>query len=224
MNDAGEPVSRPPEERNPFPHGPVAAAVTLIFLHYALILTGGTEHFTRFGLRAGLTREEPWRLVTSLFLHADLRHAFWNGVALLVFSVPLIGYLGYLRTATIYLASGVGGGIGAVLTAADGTTIIGSSGAVAGLFGAWVVFRLRSARRSSLPFRAAVRAAGIGLLVLPSLVNPSTPQGQPVSIGSHIAGLATGMLIGALLSRSLLPPTEEPQEEDEDPGDGILWN
>jgi len=219
-----EPVFRPPEGRNPFPQGPVEVAMALILIHFALVLATGSELFADFALQAGLTRKEPWRLISSLFLHADLRHAFWNGVALLVFSVPLINLLGYGRTAIVYLASGVGGGVGAVLTAADGTTIIGSSGAVAGLFGAWVVVRLRTASRSSLPFRARVRAAGIGLLVLPSLVNPITPQGQPVSVGSHIAGLATGMLIGAALSRSLLPRIEEPDEDEEEPDDGILWN
>ena len=42
------------------------------------------------------------------------------------------------------------------------------------------------------------------MLVLPSLLSPMTATGQSVSVSSHVGGLATGMLIGVLLSSGML--------------------
>ncbi|NIM60369.1 MAG: rhomboid family intramembrane serine protease, partial [Acidobacteria bacterium] len=108
------------------------------------------------------------------------------------------------RAAVVYLAAGIGGGIAAVTLADYGTFILGSSGAVSGLFGAWVVLALDRARASDLPRRARIRTAGVALLVLPSLVNPTTASGEPISVSSHIGGAATGMAVGILLSRGWL--------------------
>ncbi len=205
---AGEPVAA-----NPFPWGAVRAAGAVVLLHLAIVfwtggpLPGGHAALDAGLLVAGRTLAEPWRLLTSLFLHADPTHALSNGVSMLVFAVPLIVELGYRRTILIYLAAGIGGGLTALSFAREGTAILGSSGAVAGLFGAWVSWRLARAHAAVLPWRARVRAIGIGMLVLPSFLTPMTPSGHPVSVGSHVGGLLTGMAIGAILHRSL---TREP--------------
>ena len=216
---------RRPNSLPPFPVGPVWTAGSLILLHFALVIwrienfPDGEWLLREGGLLAGSTAREPWRLITSLFLHVDLRHAFWNGVSTMVFAVPLITYLGQFRTALIYFGAGIGGGIAALSVAPVGTLIVGSSGAVAGLFGAWVAVRFRSARYAGISWRARVRAAGIGMLVLPALLNPMTPTGQPISVSSHLGGLITGMLVGAVISGGLLPREElafDEQDEDED--------
>ena len=51
------------------------------------------------------------------------------------FAVPLITTFGATRTGLIYLAAGLGGGAAASLFGVVGSTTVGSSGAVAGLFG-----------------------------------------------------------------------------------------
>jgi membrane associated rhomboid family serine protease len=136
---------------------------------------------------------------------------------MLVFAVPLLSSLGYLRSGSIYLASGLGGGLAAVSFSDPGSLIIGSSGAVAGLFGAWIVLRLRQSRHEPLGRRARFRALGIALLVLPSLITPTTAAGQPVSVSAHLGGLVTGMLIGALLSLGMARhATDAAEEEDEE--------
>jgi membrane associated rhomboid family serine protease len=191
-----------------FPWRPIQTVAALVLLHFALVFymigVGGREMVVAGALLKGRMLDEPWRLFTALFLHSGPTHAFWNGAATLVFAVPLLTDRGYLPTALIYLASGVGGGIAALYYAAGGTLILGSSGAVAGLFGAWLVLRLRRDRWAPLGWRARIRTAGVALLVLPSLLNPVTASGQPVSVSSHLGGLATGTLIGAVLSSGLL--------------------
>jgi len=184
-----------------FPLLPVVVSLALVAVHLSIVFGVSLRVARGFALAVGRTWHEPWRLVTSLFLHADVPHVLWNGMSMVVFAVPLLTELGYARTALIYLAAGAGGGIAAVSLAPAGTTIVGSSGAVAGLFGAWVATALSLARRPEPGSRARMRIVGVALLFLPSLFSPVTSTGRPVSIGSHLGGLATGLLIGAVLSR-----------------------
>lgn len=185
----------------------------MIAVHLAVVLwiaaglPPGWKLWEWGALRKGATLLQPWRLVTSLFLHADVSHVLWNGVSMMVFAVPLITWVGYARAGVVYLAAGIGGGIAAVTLSDYGTFILGSSGAVSGLFGAWVVLALDHARGSELPRRARIRTAGVALLVLPSLVNPTTASGDPISVSSHLGGAATGMAVGILLSRGWLRRT-----------------
>jgi membrane associated rhomboid family serine protease len=120
---------------------------------------------------------------------------------MLVFGVPLIERFGWARTAAVYLGSGVLGGVAALATSDPGTVTIGSSGAVAGLFGCWVVLTIRGARRAPLARRGVLRAVGIGLLVLPSLLTPTTIGGERISVAAHLGGLVAGLLLGSALGR-----------------------
>jgi len=209
----------------------VQTVAALILLHLGLVLWAagpfppGRQLVLQGGLLRGATGGEPWRLLTSLFLHSDAAHVLWNGVSTLVFAVPLLTALGFPRTALVYLASGVGGGLAALYFAAPGTLIVGSSGAVAGLFGAWVVLTLRRTRWVPLGRRERIRAAGIAMLVLPALLRPATAAGEPISVSSHLGGLFTGMLIGAVLSAGLAPPGDGLDDADEpldDPATGPI--
>jgi membrane associated rhomboid family serine protease len=199
-----------PPSAQKFPVQSVLAVSSLILLHFLLVfwMVASADQgrgLIRWGaLLKGGTADEPWRLVTSLLLHLDPLHAFWNAASMMVFAVPLLGDLGYVRTGLIYLASGIGGGISALTFAAAGTMIVGSSGAVAGLFGAWVVLTMSRVHLEPLTRRAVFRILGIAMLMLPSLISPITSTGHSVSVSSHLGGLATGMAIGALISFGLL--------------------
>jgi len=196
----------PPAAAARFPWWEVWLASVPLFVHLLLVawivgpLPPGQALLERGGLIAGGTAEQPWRLLTSLALHVDPPHALWNGLALLVFAVPLLERLGWVRSALIYLVAGVGGGITALTFAAQGTVIVGSSGAVSGLFGAWLALTWVEAHGHPLTWRSRMRTIGVALLFLPSLINPADASGRPVSVSSHLGGMATGMLVGALLS------------------------
>ncbi len=192
-----------------FPRGPVLAVLAVIAVHVGVVLALASPLLDRrLVLAAGavgpaVTQSEPWRLVTSLVLHSGLRHVGWNAVSMMVFAVPLLVELGPLRAWTIYLLAGIGGGVATTWLGTPGTLAIGSSGAVAGLFGAWVAHRLRHARRALPNWRLRVRALGIGLLVLPSLLTPTGPYGQRISVTSHLGGLVAGLVLGWILSREV---------------------
>jgi membrane associated rhomboid family serine protease len=202
------PAAEPPEPAAAaFPRRAVAAVVSVVLAHLALValLVGRNPNAGRLasvgGLVSGAPPRELWRLLSSLFLHADPQHALWNGLSMLVFAVPLIERAGWVRTVAVYLAGGLLGGVAALATSEPGTVTIGSSGAVAGLFGYWVVSTIRRARRAPLPRRGVLRSVGIGLLVLPSLLTPTTVGGGKISVAAHLGGLAAGLLCGAAMQR-----------------------
>jgi rhomboid protease GluP len=194
-----------------FPRRAFLILSTVVALHLALVLwvrfwfdSAGYEILRHGALLKGATALQPWRLVTSMVLHADVMHALANGASMMVFGLPILARLGTARTALIYFAAGVGGALTALALAEAGTRIIGSSGAVAGLFGAWIVLTLARAKLADLPGRARLRTVGVAMLFLPALLSPVSSSGHPVSIGSHLGGLATGIAVGALLSRNML--------------------
>jgi membrane associated rhomboid family serine protease len=152
---------------------------------------------------------EPWLLVTSAFLHANLLHVGFNGLLLWQLGHLLEPTLGRARYASLYLAGLAGGGLGVVLlswittlagvsgagwvsTVLGGNPLqatIGASGAVFGLMGAAMV-HLRS--RGIDPWRSS-----IGTLVLLNLGITFFVPG--ISVGGHVGGLLGGALAGRLL-------------------------
>jgi membrane associated rhomboid family serine protease len=152
---------------------------------------------------------EPWLLVTSGFLHANLMHVAFNGYLLWMLGQMLEPTLGHARFAALYAAGLAGGGLGVVglswLFAATPlaelagaaqflggnplTPTVGASGAVFGLMGAAVV---GLHNRGVNPWRT-----DIGTLVLLNLV--ITFVIPRVSVGGHLGGLLAGMAVGKLL-------------------------
>ncbi len=151
---------------------------------------------------------EPWRIVTSGFLHANLMHVAFNGLLLWQLGHMLEPALGRARFVVLYGAGLIGGALGVVglswvatWLAIDPTTVIGgiiggapnrptigASGAVFGLMGAALVMMRE---RGINPWRT-----GLGGLVLLNLGITFLPG---ISVGGHLGGLAAGALAARLL-------------------------
>ncbi len=152
---------------------------------------------------------EPWLLVTSGFLHANLMHVGFNGLLLWQLGHLLEPLLGRGRYVALYAAGLFGGGLGVLLVSWVSTLAgisgidliarifggnpfqitIGASGAVFGLMGAaMVVLRERGVN----PWRTS-----IGTLVALNLV--LTFVFPNISVGGHLGGLLAGVLAGKLL-------------------------
>src|SRR5207249_5933577 len=88
-----------------------------------------------------------WRFVTALFLHGGLLHLGFNVFALYVLGPPLERSIGTMRFVACYLISGIASGAGVIgLTLVALTRpaqLIGASGSIMGIVGAWAGFLMR---------------------------------------------------------------------------------
>ena len=141
---------------------------------------------------------EYWRLFTALFLHYDIVHLLFNLFALYVLGVPLERTVGTLRFCACYLISGIGSSAGVVALTVIGMVhaaqLVGASGCVMGIVGAWAGFLLRHRHAPD----ANRRLSNILLIVVIQIVfDLSTPQ---VSMAAHLCGLFTGFVVGLAIA------------------------
>lgn len=147
-----------------------------------------------------LAAEEPWRFLTSAFLHSPdmFTHILFNMLCLWAIGQWLEPMLGWARFLALYLVSALGGSVGFLLLAfppqstADGpggwfTPMVGASGAVFGLFGATVLFLRHTG--------ASVR----GMWILLG-INAALPLIYPqIAWQAHLGGFITGLAVAAAL-------------------------
>ena len=141
---------------------------------------------------------EYWRLFTALFLHGGFLHLAFNLFALYVLGPPLERSIGTIRFLACYLISGLASSAGVVALNEIGLVhvaqVIGASGCIMGVVGAWAGFLLR---HHHAPF-AKQQLANVGLIVAIQIAfDLSTPQ---VSMAAHMCGLVAGFFLGLILA------------------------
>jgi membrane associated rhomboid family serine protease len=148
---------------------------------------------------AVISKGEFWRLFTALFLHYNLLHLAFNLFALYVLGPPLERTIGAVRFAACYLIAGVGSTSGVVLLTllkiVRPAELVGASGCIMGIVGAWAGFLLRHRHA----WQAKQRLLNILLIIaIQILFDISTPQ---VSTSAHLCGLVTGFVIGLAVAQ-----------------------
>lgn len=149
------------------------------------------------------------RLVSALFLHADWAHLLGNLVFLLIFGLPAERAIGPLRFFALFIVGGALANLAAVV--AIGTPdrlIIGASGAVSTLMGAYVALFPGARLGVVVPLGvflqfvkvpAALLMGGWALLQL--VFTFIGPAFGAVAWSAHLAGFAVGVAF-ALISRA----------------------
>lgn len=139
---------------------------------------------------------EWWRMLTAAFLHAGFTHILFNGWALYVFGPRLEQQVGSAAFLGLYLASAVAGGAAAYLLGDIGDVVVGASGAIFGLFGAWLfsAWRVRHTRMGRALFQQLVVLLAINAML--PLIAPR------ISWQGHLGGLVAGVVIASIWSRT----------------------
>ncbi len=107
-----------------------------LILHYAFIPSVLTEKIQVLSLLGFLHLP----LVTAIFLHGTWFHVIFNMLYLWIFGDNIEDRLGHLRFLLFYLFIGIGANLIYFLTAANSNIpLVGASGAIAGLLGAYIV-------------------------------------------------------------------------------------
>jgi len=84
---------------------------------------------------------EIWRLFSVALVHGGLTHLFFNMFSLLVLGNPVEAALGKARFLTIFFVSLLTGSLASVYLSSYPYVSVGASGAVFGLFGAFIAMR-----------------------------------------------------------------------------------
>lgn len=143
-------------------------------------------------------------LVTALFVHADPAHLLGNLAYLLLFGFAVERALGSARFLLLYLACGALANLAAAWQLGGGAVspVIGSSGAVSAVIGAYLTLFPRASMGILLPLGLFIQFVHVPvLLVIGSWVTLQLlytwmgPAFGAVAWWAHVAGFLAGLLV-----------------------------
>lgn len=187
---------------------PITSALLAInVVMFAILeLTGGSLNnlnlyrwgaFVRYPLGDPFGLEEPWRYVTSMFLHIGWEHMLFNCFSLLVFAPPLERLLGHVRYIIFYLLCGVAGNFLSLMTTKTSELAelsAGASGGIYGVFGAFLHIVLLQRHKLDVASRKTV----VTILVIGLLMSIFIQQ---IDLMAHVGGGFAGFALYGLMQR-----------------------
>jgi membrane associated rhomboid family serine protease len=144
--------------------------------------------------------ERPWTFISSIFMHADLSHLFFNMFALFIFGSYLESRVGAGTFLFVYFLAGIFGNLGYMLTAFNPNIPgVGASGAIYGLIGTLAaVAPLAIVYVGFAPMPMIFVAVLYGITEFFGLFVPSG-----IARGAHLSGLIVGFLYGLYLRNGM---------------------
>lgn len=146
-----------------------------------------------------------WRLVTAMFLHSGLFHIGFNAYALWLFGQMVERDYGRVQMLLIFVVSGFLASVSSYAWSDPRTLSVGASGAIFGIFGAFIVYNYR--RRRTALGSANLRTATTLILLNTFLAFVIPGIDWRAHVGGLIAGIACGFVAegwGAPAQRRLL--------------------
>ncbi len=139
-------------------------------------------------------RFEPWRMFTSMFAHSPsfFLHILLNMYSLWIFGRILESFLGKVRYAALYLIAGFAGSVVVMLSGYISqqyatTAVVGASGAIFGLMGAFLVIQKKLG--SNVRQLLVLLAINFGITFLP---------GTNIAWQAHVGGFIGGLVVGII--------------------------
>ena len=172
-----------------------------IAVYFLTSVAGGSFLNTSYDLiyKYGLVGEkviyegEYYRLLTSLFVHANVAHIAGNMIFLLIFGLRGEEMFSLPEYLAIYFLGGMTGNLLSLVLLNPLIPSVGASGAIFAVFGACTVY-----------IRRTIRQSIIGALIYAFfLILIGSAPG--VNNLAHIGGLVTGLIIGYVLAARRKP-------------------
>jgi membrane associated rhomboid family serine protease len=193
------------------------AGLSRLFLDHGLVPADLTAQLG--GDQADGLYRELATLFTSMFLHSDPLHIGFNMLFLWIFGNNIEDRLGHLGYLAFYLAGGlVAAGAQVAIDPGSMIPVIGASGAIAAVLGAYLVLYPRARVLSLVYFGLFFQLIQIPAIVLLGLwfavqvLGAAMASGDSASaggvalfahIGGFIAGVAVGLIVGGSGRRAL---------------------
>jgi len=148
-------------------------------------------------------------LFTSQFLHAGWAHVLSNMLYLWIFGDNVEDRLGHGRFLVFYLFAGAAAAIMQMLfNPFSAVPMVGASGAISGVLGAYIVLYPRANVLVALPLLIVFYTLRVpawvvlGMWFVGQLLSSlSAPQGAGVAFGAHIGGFLAGVVLIRLFVR-----------------------
>ena len=161
-------------------------------------------------------------LISAMFLHGSILHLVGNMLFLWVFGRNVEDRLGPLRHLGLYLIGGLAATVGySGVNEASAQPLIGASGAVAAVMGAYLVLHPRGrilTMISTAAFQVVYVPASVVLVLY--FVTQFFTADEYVAWEAHVAGMVAGIL-GALVLRQL-PSVKARREIDTTPSQSTI--
>jgi rhomboid protease GluP len=144
-----------------------------------------------------LTLEQPWRLITAMFLHGGVFHLGVNMWSLHDTGRVAERFYGTSQFAAIYLISGLFGSLASCFFAARGGVAIGASGAIFGVVGC--LFAALFTKSDKLPpsLVSGLKRSMIPFTLLSLYLGFTTAH---VDNAAHVGGLLSGFALGVIMA------------------------
>ena len=159
----------------------------------ASLFSGPTERVL-FDLGAmyppAVSAGQYWRLFSAMFLHAGLFHILFNAYALWIFGQAVEDEYGSVWMGVLYFLTGFLASVTSYAFGPINVIAVGASGAIFGLFGAFVAYNYR---RRHLALASARLRAAMTLILINAFLAFAIPQ---IDWRAHIGGLAAGFVGG----------------------------
>ncbi|MCD6386617.1 rhomboid family intramembrane serine protease [Candidatus Sumerlaeota bacterium] len=189
-----------------------------IFTYQSFYVEDIVRFFYQYGLipRVVASGKQYYRFLSSMFIHRDLVHLLGNMFFFWIFAHNVEARFGHFRFLLFYLLFGLCGSWLDVFTRIHSSVpAIGSSGAISGLMGAYLVLFPRS-KITTLIINQAIRVPaflylGVWILwqILFGMLYASASFSPPVSWFAHIGGFMSGVVVAGLF-RALQKKHGEP--------------
>ena len=150
-------------------------------------------------------------VITSMFLHGGWMHLIGNMLFLWVFGNNIEAAMGHLKYAMFYILCGIAAFLAQALPdPVSAIPMIGASGAISGILGAYLCLYPRARVLVAIPiiFRAiklpamVVLIVWFGMQLFSSITAAAEPGGGGVAFGAHIGGFVAGMVLVGLFKKS----------------------
>ncbi len=152
------------------------------------------------------SRWQVYRLFSSLFLHGSWQHWAGNMLVFLIIALPLEKKIAGFWFLLIYFSAGFVANIVSIYQLGDsGHYLLGASGAVSGLLGAWLLLFPRQRISVIVPIgfylqkvRIPIVLLALTWLSLQIILQLTSPQDYSVVWMSHIVGFIIGFFVAWL--------------------------
>jgi membrane associated rhomboid family serine protease len=179
---------------------------------FAMVPAAVTNSLSMHPLAASL--RPAITILTSMFLHGGVWHVVGNMLYLFIFGAAVEYRMGASRYAAFYFASGIAAALATALIAPESRVpVIGASGAIAGVLGAYFIFYPRGRITTILPIFVFIQVVEIPAVIYLlfwfaiQLYAGIEAGQQGASMGgvawwAHVGGFLFGMALAPILAKS----------------------